>query len=62
MLNIASKIRSDCENDEEYKKLNEDDQSKNLKEKIINKIHETYINIISEDKIQKELDTWIEHI
>lgn len=62
MLNMAAKIRSDCENDDEYKKMNDEEQIKVLKERIIKKITETYINIISEETIQKELDTWIEYI
>jgi hypothetical protein len=62
MLNIASKIRIKCEEDSEYKELNEEEQNKKLKEAIKEELNRTYVNIISAETIQKELDTWIDYI
>jgi len=62
MLHTASKIRNDLENDPTYNKLSEEKQTILLKDKLIDTFTKDYKDIISEDLIQKELDTWIDYI
>ncbi len=62
MLNIAANIRNILENDIEYNKLTELEQNIQLKGDIKEELNKTYINIISEETIQKELDTWLDYI
>ena len=62
MLNTASKIRSLLENDTEYIDSSESKQTEIFKETLIEKYNNDYKDIISEDRIQKELDTWIDHV
>ena len=62
MLNIAANVRNKLEKDVEYTKLNEIEQNNKLKEEIKLILSKTYINIISSEIIQKELDSWLDYI
>lgn len=62
MLHTASKIRNDLENDPVYIKLSDEKQIKMLKDTLIDKYTKDYKNIISEERIQKELDSWLDYI
>ena len=62
MLNIAANVRNKSENNVEFNKLNEIEQNNKLKEDIRFILNKTYINIISEDIIQRELDSWLDFI
>jgi hypothetical protein len=62
MLNTASKIRDELEQDNMYINLPDLEQSNLFKERLINKYNLDYLNIISQENIQKELDTWIDHV
>ena len=62
MLNTASKIRSDLENDTKYKKLNDEDQSKILKYKIINQYNTDYQGILDKKEIDDIIKPWINYV
>ena len=62
MLNLAAQIRNRCENRDEYLEKSEKEQDKYLKKKISEGINDTYKDILSSETIQKELDSWLEHV
>jgi hypothetical protein len=62
MLNIAANVRTKLENNNKYNKLEEKEQNIKLKEEIKMELNKTYVNIISSEIIQKELDTWLDYI
>ena len=62
MLNIAAQVRNKCEMDANYLKETEEEQDKYLKERIKEKMNETYNGILSSEVIQKELDSWLENL
>lgn len=62
MLSTASKIRNDLDKLVNFQKLSESEQTIVLKEKLIEKYNRDYYGKISQERIIKELDTWINDI
>ena len=62
MLNLAAQIRNDCEKMDDYLKKTGEEQDVYLKERIKERINESYKGILSSETIQKELDTWLDVI
>jgi hypothetical protein len=62
MMNTAAKIRTELENDKDFKEKSEEYQTKTFKETLIAKYKSDYNNIISDSEIKKEYEKWIDHI
>lgn len=62
MLQSASKIRAELDNSASFKNLSDIDQDHFFKEKLIQKFYKDYDGIISQDRIRKEYEIWINDI
>ena len=62
MLNIASKLRTDMESDEEYNKKSDNDKAKDFKDLLIKEYENTYKDIIDMSIIKDEYSKWINNI
>lgn len=62
MLSSASLIRNELEKLQTFQNLSDIEQTKVLKYKLIQKYNKDYDGIISPERIQKELESWIDSI
>ena len=62
MMNTASNIRAELEKDVNFTLASDSEQTLILKEHLIEKYNKDYDGIIAKEKIQKELDSWIDYI
>jgi hypothetical protein len=59
MMQTMSNIRNELEKDEQYTKLNDDDQVSQLKEKFFEKAEKDYEGILTKKEIDKVVEPWI---
>lgn len=62
MMNTASNVRKKLEESREFTLLDEDIQTGILKNKLIDKFYDDYNGVIPMEKVQKELDLWIDYV
>lgn len=62
ILESASFIRRELEEDSDYKHLSEEDQNKLFKKELYNKLSIDYKGMLNIDEIKKLTDPWIDHI
>ncbi len=62
MMNTAAKVRSDLEEQSEFKNKTDNEQSEFFKENLIKKYEENYKDIIDMDIVKGEYEKWINEI
>lgn len=62
MLNTASKLRNNLENDEVFTKLSDEEQQSSFKRQLIGKYHEDYSQFMTSDEISDITSEWIDEI
>jgi hypothetical protein len=62
MLNTASNIRTQLENNPAFQGLSEDQQTETFKATLIKKFEDDYKGVVPKEQIQKELDSWIDYV
>jgi hypothetical protein len=62
MLNTAARVRNELEQTEEFKQLNDSQQSEKLKSHLMETYHKEYEGVISKDIIEAETNAWIDDI
>lgn len=62
MFNTAANLRTELEKDDNYKELSDDDQSTELKTRLLNKYNEDYKGIFTDKEITELTKDWIDHV